>query len=284
MPDETSPEIIINGKRYIRLYHFMPAKYLYDMLAKDEVKIAIPEECNDPLEFMPAGEMEEGDFSRSQGGFISFSAKFSSSLMWAHYADAHRGVCLEFTFPLNDGPSNLSHWKERSQELLGFEDRCAILRLPKLFLQQYEQVDALPEKYVAYLVEVAYQRDRPLRDTFAGGVGGFDGGVDDLYLSPEFYTKSEEWAYEEEWRLMVNPVRAMSTHDGCFYVKGLTPYISKIILGKRFPQSRNLAWSYIVHAWEANNAIADLNKDNNLKYPKLCRASYDNDKYKIIIG
>lgn len=97
-----------DGKRFIRLYHFMPAKYLYDMLAKDEVKIAIPEECNDPLEFMPAGDASEGDYSRPPGAFVSFSTKCSSSLMWAHYADAHKGVCLEFTFPLCGGLAHLS--------------------------------------------------------------------------------------------------------------------------------------------------------------------------------
>lgn len=34
---------------------------------------------------------------RKSVSILSFSANFSELLIWAHYADAHRGVCLEFT-------------------------------------------------------------------------------------------------------------------------------------------------------------------------------------------
>ena len=283
MPDETSPEIIINGKRYIRLYHFMPAKYLYDMLAKDEVKIAIPEECNDPLEFLPAGKESEGDYSRPSLAFISFSTKCSSSLMWAHYADAHRGVCIEFTFPLCGGLAHLSRWDKNDFENKELDTHYCLLEIRDKYKQQYEKIDVDPVQYIAYMIEVDYKGNRPKRDNMGTAMGSIDDIVDTLSIPAEYYTKSSEWAYESEWRLMMCPASALSSHDGCFFAKGLTQYISNIILGKRYPMYKNLAWSHIMQAFKSNEEIMTLVKENKWSYPLLMRAAYDDNKYEIVL-
>lgn len=270
-----------DGKRFIRLYHFMPAKYLYDMLAKDEVKIAIPEECNDPLEFMPAGDASEGDYSRPPGAFVSFSTKCSSSLMWAHYADAHKGVCLEFTFPLCGGLAHLSRWDKINFENKELDKRYCLLEIPEKYKQQYEKIDVAPVQYVAYMIEVDYQEMRPAHDNMGVAMGRIDDVVDNLSIPAEYYTKSSEWSYEEEWRLMVYPGHAMSSHDGFFFIRGLTPYISKIILGKRFPQSKDLAWWHILHSLSKNNERQSIIESLSWTYPNLTRAYYDEEMYKM---
>lgn len=270
-----------DGKRYIRLYHFMPAKYLYDMLAKDEVKIAIPEECNDPLEFMPAGDATEGDYSRPPGAFVSFSTRCTSSLMWAHYADAHRGVCLEFTIPLRGGLAHLSRWNKEDFENIELDILYCLLAIPDKYINQYEKIDVNPDQYIAYMIEVDYQEKRPTSDKMGIAMGRIDNMVENLSIPAEYYTKSREWAYEDEWRLMVFPGLAMSSHDGCFFVKGLTPYISKIILGKRFSQSKDLAWWNILHSISLNRERQQITENLPWPYPALTRAYYDEEMYKM---
>ncbi|MEB2780012.1 DUF2971 domain-containing protein [Algoriphagus sp. C2-6-M1] len=41
-------------------------------------------------------------FSRQSIGICSFSSKPDSELMWSHYADSGKGICLEFDFSTND--------------------------------------------------------------------------------------------------------------------------------------------------------------------------------------
>jgi hypothetical protein len=47
-------------------------------------------------------QMLHNQFIREQVGVFCVSTKRDNLLMWAHYADSHRGICLEF-----DGLSNL---------------------------------------------------------------------------------------------------------------------------------------------------------------------------------
>jgi hypothetical protein len=39
---------------------------------------------------------DELDDEFSQHGVLSLSATWSSALMWSHYADEHRGICVEY--------------------------------------------------------------------------------------------------------------------------------------------------------------------------------------------
>lgn len=80
-----------------KLYLFMKAEHLLSCLENDEIKVALPKDCNDPFELIPRGQQTQPD--NTDGiGFICLSEECTSSTMWAHYADKHRGVCLEFDF------------------------------------------------------------------------------------------------------------------------------------------------------------------------------------------
>ncbi|MGC3971012.1 MAG: DUF2971 domain-containing protein [Pirellulales bacterium] len=89
-------------------------------------------------------------------GIVSFATQCESQLLWAHYADAHRGICIEFDYK--------RPWR------LGKEGA---------------------------LCEVRYQSERVIPDYFKSTPIQV---IDSMIL-----TKSEDWKYEGEYRVICNP-------------------------------------------------------------------------------
>lgn len=141
-------------KRYIRLYYFMPSKHLFDVLKNDEIKVSLPEECNDPLEFVSAAQTEGEEpqkESRLDGGFISFSEKYNNSLMWSHYADSHKGVCLRFDFPIKkkgEINENKQTHNEATTPFIVIDD----VEYPR----QFTSTHPMRKKHEALLIKVVY--------------------------------------------------------------------------------------------------------------------------------
>lgn len=288
-PTSDEPIFWQNGKQYIRLYYFMPEKHLMDVLFNDEIKASIPAECNDPLEFLPAFDGQQNS-ERARGGFISFSSHFSSSLMWSHYADSHRGVCLRFDFPIGKTLSNRlkvgAIRKSRQDSTDIIEDkkhqtsRYVVLDAPTLNLAQFETIPLFPINYRTYIAEVYYSKTRPERQLNTVIVGGVNSTVSSLEISQTFYTKSEEWAYEKEWRIFINLGCAARFDGHNFYVSGLTQFLKEIILGVRFPKELELVRASFRQALKQNPFR------NNLKYvgiSGISQASYHPKEYKIIV-
>jgi hypothetical protein len=92
----------------MRVYHFTAAVHAISDVRNRRLKIARIDDLNDPFELLSQ------DLSNSKWrdaflriktqasrklGFLCFSPNFSNPLMWAHYADRHRGVVLGFDVP-----------------------------------------------------------------------------------------------------------------------------------------------------------------------------------------
>jgi len=86
-------------------YHFLPAAYALDDIAKRRIKISEIDQTNDPFELwcvsqptrslrdaLRACKMEMNE----KFGLICFSEDWVNPLLWSHYADKHRGICLGF--------------------------------------------------------------------------------------------------------------------------------------------------------------------------------------------
>lgn len=281
-PTSENPIFWKNGKQYIRLYYFMPEKHLLNVIMNDEIKASIPAECNDPLEFMPAGD-KKLPTHRMMGGFISFSSRYSSSLMWSHYADSHHGVCLCFDFPikgsgkvnptLTDFNAQFSHHED------SFPTRYAELDDNIINTDQLMGVHTYYGKKLSFFAEVNYHKERaPQSDVNLGGMVGAE-GIKRLGISPAFFTKSDEWSYEKEWRLLVYLGQAARFDGHNFFIKGLTRHISEIILGARFPKDRYLMIEYILQAVKQRENPDEL-KD---LHAQIRQADYHDKEYKIII-
>ena len=93
----------------MRVYHFINKKYGLEDLRERRLKIARIAELNDPFEFAAvdlsdpwlrqAWEPMKQDMA-DRYGIICFSETWDSPVLWAHYADKHRGGSVwGSTFP-----------------------------------------------------------------------------------------------------------------------------------------------------------------------------------------
>lgn len=284
-PTSDEPIFWKDGKQFIRLYYFMPEKHLLDVIMNDEIKASIPAECNDPLEFLPS---EDSDIpnDRISGGFISFSSRFSSSLMWSHYADSHRGVCLQFDFPisrtgrLNEALVDYSiDYSEDSRKRLS--TRYVLLDTPTINEKQFLTLPSFPESYRdIFIAEVNYSKERPTQHHSDISVTHVDWEIVGVGISTTFYTKSEEWRYEKEWRIFIHLGGAGKFDGKGFFITGLTQYLSGIILGTKFSKDRYLMEDYIQQAVQKNPHRETLRL---LHCSGIHQASYHPIEYKIIV-
>jgi hypothetical protein len=92
----------------MRLYRFLKASYGLMSLRDRRLRIGRIEELNDDFEFigLALGEKEDRLALRgmrrhmdSKSGVLCMSKNWDSPLMWAHYADSHKGIVLGFDVP-----------------------------------------------------------------------------------------------------------------------------------------------------------------------------------------
>ncbi len=88
-------------------------QYLFDLLRKGSVRFSAPSEFNDPFDCCPThlSELPDDAFPHAVGDAMNLGLQAALSkllgvwcltphpdrmLMWSHYADQHRGVCIGF--------------------------------------------------------------------------------------------------------------------------------------------------------------------------------------------
>lgn len=89
----------------LRLYHFLNEQYGLEAIRERRLKVARIDELNDPFEFAGVNFQDKPlrdafrkmkrEMSESSG-LLCFSTKWSNPVIWSHYADRHRGLCLGF--------------------------------------------------------------------------------------------------------------------------------------------------------------------------------------------
>lgn len=88
----------------MRLYYFTKAEHGLENIRRRRIKIARIKDLNDPYEFIPLmGDRalrirmrERKRLAGAEYGIICFTTDWTHPMMWSHYADRHRGVCLGF--------------------------------------------------------------------------------------------------------------------------------------------------------------------------------------------
>ena len=89
----------------MRLYHYLPLRWALENLRNSRLKIATIDDMNDPFEFMcydSPTRQHRHDFQAARSemgrkfGVLCFSRSWRNPVLWSHYADRHRGVCLGF--------------------------------------------------------------------------------------------------------------------------------------------------------------------------------------------
>lgn len=92
----------------MRVYHSLEAKWALDDIRRRRLKLAKIDDMNDPYEFrsevsshavsQQALENLREDDNEAHGA-LCFSRSWNNILMWSHYGDRHKGVCLGFEVP-----------------------------------------------------------------------------------------------------------------------------------------------------------------------------------------
>ncbi len=92
----------------MRVFHFLNEKFGLEDLAERRLKIARIMELNDSFEFLGV-DLSDRAFRRAikatketlskTRGLLCFSKNWQNPVLWGHYADKHRGICLGFDMP-----------------------------------------------------------------------------------------------------------------------------------------------------------------------------------------
>lgn len=92
----------------MRVYHYLEAKWALDDIARRRLKLSRIDDLNDPYELRcvhsvdppsQAAVAKTTDAVKERYGIECFSRSWSNVLMWSHYGDKHRGICLGFDVP-----------------------------------------------------------------------------------------------------------------------------------------------------------------------------------------
>ena len=92
----------------MRVYKFLSVDAALDDIRKRHIKISEFHDINDALELLtiqPANPIDRPSLRRAiaefagRFGAICFSRNWTNPMLWALYADKHRGICLAFDVP-----------------------------------------------------------------------------------------------------------------------------------------------------------------------------------------
>jgi hypothetical protein len=89
----------------MRVYHLLPAHYALADLERRQIKVAQFSDMNDPFELLA---VELSDKAKRKTftawrkraakryGVLCFSQSWKNPVLWSHYGDKHKGICLGF--------------------------------------------------------------------------------------------------------------------------------------------------------------------------------------------
>jgi len=92
----------------MRAYHFLSCHDALDDIAKQHLKLSEIDKLNDPFELWCTAQTDRAlrrDLRKWKAemaqkyGVLCFCRHWHNPVLWSHYADRHRGICLGFDVP-----------------------------------------------------------------------------------------------------------------------------------------------------------------------------------------
>lgn len=92
----------------MRVYHFTNLNFGLEDVRRRRLKIATLNDLNDPFELLGFSSADANVRKRfllfkeqlaKSRGMLCFSRHWRNPVLWSHYADRHRGICLGFDMP-----------------------------------------------------------------------------------------------------------------------------------------------------------------------------------------
>lgn len=85
--------------KWATLYKYVKLNYVVDILDNHRLYLSDGKDFNDPFEITITNR-EKGNISNVEGlHILSLTNSYRKKLMWSHYADSHKGVCLTVRVP-----------------------------------------------------------------------------------------------------------------------------------------------------------------------------------------
>jgi hypothetical protein len=154
-----------------RLYYFTEAKYGIEAIEKRRIKISSIQTLNDPFELLGPSLKEKAvrenlkkwkqNVSRTHG-LICMSESWRHPMMWAHYADKYKGICLGFDVS-EDLFKPIEYVVERAKfDELGLSHPASLPELGALNLNDAQRKILLLSKFRDWKYEKEYRAIIPL--------------------------------------------------------------------------------------------------------------------------
>lgn len=247
----------------ISVYYFCSFDVFLKIMCYGDMKLTVPSATNDLFEFGPSIDYlkEQEKARRSKGltgdllkgikenyAFVSFCSSMNSPTMWGYYADSHKGVCLEFRFPLVSivsVPLEYGPPKKRCIYHLGISHPSSIFSEGGLKLLDVEYRD---ERFCMkdndYMVSCVKNGQ-----AFCG-----EGGLPHAVKLRILLIKSTGWQEEREKRLLFNiENKSAIEREGKLFIQGLNKYIKAVYIGAGNMHSVS----------DVNNIVARLKHDES---------------------
>lgn len=148
--------------------------------------------------------------AESQRHIVCLSECNDSTLMWGHYANGHRGFCIEYDFKsiLKPCQMNCSDIKACNNFML----------IPSIAPVVYDKsrFDATSHLAAVIQADIIYESQADINVYHE----------DTLLISKCLLTKSSDWDYEKEWRLFSPPsTPPIEPHKAIYSLKPMAVYI-----------------------------------------------------------
>lgn len=186
-----------------KLYKYVKADY-YNLrnLEKQRIYLSPSGTFNDVYEGLPIGKFENLSYEKLKAltdlAYIScFSERKDSLLMWSHYANSHKGFCVEYDLKLLHFISEDSYHYDDEEEYYDEEDCFAIENIYPVIYSKKRMLNFETLKMIRK-IELLGNNIQPVDDEGED----YDRSILSKVL-PMFVNKGSDWKYEREWRIIL---------------------------------------------------------------------------------
>lgn len=204
---------IIQESKEFLLYRYMPANYFNIRNIETQTIHLSPNGLfNDIYEGIPSTDNTDDYYKIDRLKDLAYITCLTENndniLMWSHYADSHRGICIEYDVRriVKDPYQIIRHLFP----VIYCKQRIIRRDIDSLVKNHSDLNKAIEECYF-------YENEEPLDD-----------------LIPLFLIKGDMWQYENEWRIVYTRKNMYDFDDYILYSGNLVfPCISNVYLGYR---------------------------------------------------
>lgn len=235
-----------------KLYRYMPTNY-YNIrnLEKEKIHLSTNGDFNDVYEGVPASTIEEltnKDLSplNDSAYICCFSESCNDLLMWSHYANAHKGICVEYDLKLLKDVDIIKH----------------------IFPVVYSK-----KRLLKVDINDLFKNLRELN--FNIFHNGDNSDIELSQLLPLLVTKGGAWRNEKEWRIIYTKQE--------LYEKSDTNYIDSSLLNIEFSCVSGVYLGFRIDNEVKENIIEIIERQNkNRKKPiEIYQTTLSNSNYEL---